>query len=98
MILGVDDDGSVAGITRDRLEEWVMTALFGKEGFVENGLVEQAVEFTRRNTQVSAALVDGARREQRWSYPEVAIREAIVNALVHRDYLLCRNTTELHPI
>jgi len=25
VILGVDDDGSVVGLTRDRLEEWVMT-------------------------------------------------------------------------
>jgi len=41
-----------------------MTALFGSEGLVENGLIEQAVEFTRRNTEVSAKLADGARREQ----------------------------------
>jgi len=26
LILGVEDDGSVAGIARDRPEEWVMTA------------------------------------------------------------------------
>ena len=25
MILGIDDDGSVVGLTRDRLEEWIMT-------------------------------------------------------------------------
>lgn len=72
-----------------------MTALFGSEGLVENGLVEQAVEFTRRNTEVSASLADGARREERWLYPEEAIREAIVNALVHRDYLLSGTTVEL---
>ena len=72
-----------------------MTALFGSEGLVENGLVEQAVEFTRRNTGVSAGLADGARREERWLYPEEAIREAIVNALVHRDYLLSGTTVEL---
>jgi len=72
-----------------------MTALFGGEGLVENGLVEQAVEFTRRNTTVSASLAGGARREERWSYPEEAIRETIVNALVHRDYLLSSTTVEL---
>ncbi|MEA2083507.1 MAG: ATP-binding protein [Thermodesulfobacteriota bacterium] len=72
-----------------------MTALFGSEGLVENGLVEQAVEFTRRNTEVSAGFADGARREERWLYPEEAIREAIVNALVHRDYLLSGTTVEL---
>ena len=72
-----------------------MTALFGSEGLVENGLVEQAVEFTRRNTEVSAGLADGARCEERWLYPEEAIREVIVNALVHRDYLLSGTTVEL---
>jgi ATP-dependent DNA helicase RecG len=25
VILGVEDDGSITGITRDRLEEWMMT-------------------------------------------------------------------------
>lgn len=72
-----------------------MTALIGSEGLVENGLVEQAVEFVRRNTGVAATLADGARREQKWTYPEEAVREAIVNALVHRDYLLSGTTVEL---
>ncbi len=72
-----------------------MTALFRSEGLVENGLVEQAVEFTRRNTEVSVSLADGARREERWPYPEEAIREVIVNALVHRDYLLSGTAVEL---
>jgi len=72
-----------------------MTALMGNDGIVENGLVEQAVEFVRRNTQVTAALADGVRREQTWAYPEEAARETIVNALVHRDYLLSGTTVEL---
>jgi ATP-dependent DNA helicase RecG len=62
---------------------------------VETGLVEQAVEFVRRNTTVNAKLVDGARREERWDYPEEAVREAVVNALVHRDYLLSGTDIEL---
>jgi len=53
------------------------------------------VEFVRRNTEVAATLADGARREQKWTYPEEAIRETIVNALVHRDYLLSGTTVEL---
>lgn len=73
-----------------------MVALRAADGtVVESGLVEEAVEFVRRNTQVTASLVDGARREDRRDYPEEAVREAIVNALVHRDYLLSGTDIEL---
>jgi len=64
-------------------------------GMVEAGLAEQAVEFVRRNTAVVAQLADGARRNERWDYPEEAVREAVVNALVHRDYLLSGTDIEL---
>lgn len=73
-----------------------MAALRAADGsMVESGLVEQAVEFVRRNTAVTAHLADGARREERWEYPEEAVREALVNALVHRDYLLSGTDIEL---
>jgi ATP-dependent DNA helicase RecG len=40
-------------------------------------------------------LADGARRKERYAYPVEAIREAIVNAVVHRDYLLSATNIEL---
>ena len=52
---------------------------------VEPGLVEQAWDFVRRNTTPTAHLENG-RRIDRWEYPESVVREAVVNALVHRDY------------
>lgn len=52
---------------------------------VEAGLVDQAWDFVRRNTEPTAHL-QNARRIDRWEYPESVIREAVVNALVHRDY------------
>lgn len=52
---------------------------------VENGLVEQTWDFVRRNTEPTARL-DGPRRVDGWEFPEAVVREAIVNALVHRDY------------
>jgi ATP-dependent DNA helicase RecG len=55
---------------------------------VEAGLVEQAFDFIRRNTGVTAVLEEGVRRLERPAYPAEAVREAIVNALIHRDYLL----------
>ena len=72
-----------------------MTALSGDGGTVENGVVEQAIEFVRRNSKLSVKLSNGARREEKWTYPEGAVREVIVNALVHRDYLLSGTTVEL---
>jgi ATP-dependent DNA helicase RecG len=73
-----------------------MTPLMDPAGqIIENGLVEQAVEFCRRNLAVGAVLDDGARRREQWPYPEESIREAIVNALVHRDYLLSATDVEL---
>ena len=52
---------------------------------VESGLVDQAWDFVRRNTAPTARL-EGARKIDGWEYPESAVREALVNALVHRDY------------
>jgi ATP-dependent DNA helicase RecG len=72
-----------------------MTPLIGTSGIVETGLVEQALEFVRRNTSVETTLADGARREERRTYPDEVIREAIVNALIHRDYLLAGTDIEL---
>lgn len=52
---------------------------------VENGLVDQAWDFVRRNTEPTVRF-DGARRINGREYPESAVREALVNALIHRDY------------
>ena len=52
---------------------------------VEPGLVDQAWDFVRRNTTPSARL-QGIRRADRWEYPQSVMREALTNALVHRDY------------
>ena len=52
---------------------------------LETGVVDRAMDFVRRNTSVSSRL-EGARRVDRRDYPEEAVREVIVNSLVHRDY------------
>lgn len=73
-----------------------MTPLLAADGaVVENGLVEQALEFIRRNTPVNATLENDARRIERRTYPPEVLREAIVNALIHRDYLLTSTDIEL---
>lgn len=73
-----------------------MTPLLDSSGaLVENGIVEQVMEFCRRNLEIATDLKDGVRRSEDWPYPLEAIREGIVNALVHRDYLLSATDIEL---
>jgi ATP-dependent DNA helicase RecG len=72
-----------------------MTALSGESGLVDPGIVEQAAYFVARNTGATARLVDGVRREDVPTYPPDVIREALVNAVVHRDYLLTATDIEL---
>lgn len=47
-------------------------------------MVEQALAIVHRNMK-KRALIVGAGRRDIWEYPTEALREAIVNALVHRD-------------
>ena len=55
---------------------------------VEAGVVEQALDFVRRNIAIDASIDQGGQRRERWDYPLEAVREAIVNAIVHRDYTI----------
>ena len=67
----------------------------GDAELVESGLVEQSMDFVRRNIESTAQIEEGGRRTDQWSYPLEAVREAVVNALVHRDYLLAATDIEL---
>ena len=72
-----------------------MTPLLSGSGeIVENGLVEQALDFVRRNTRMTVG-TEGGRRVERPAYPADALREGVVNALIHRDYLLTSTDIEL---
>ena len=89
----------------DEYLKGALTPLRALEGYmVETGLVDQAWDFVKRNTTPTAYL-DGMRRVDRWEYPEPVVREAVVNALVHRDYsiagtdvalLIFSNRLEVH--
>ena len=82
---------------RDRTQlRGPMTPLLNEQNeLVEAGLVEQAIDFVRRNTGVTARLEGGARRVEIPEYPTEVIRETVVNAFVHRDYLLVHTDIEL---
>ena len=47
--------------------------------------IEEAIAFLRRHIP-SAAEIGAVRRKERWALPQVAIREALINAVAHADY------------
>lgn len=55
------------------------------EGTIEE-MLEGALAFVRRNIPVRVIIDDNGKREDVPIYPMKALREAIANALIHRDY------------
>lgn len=49
-------------------------------------MLEEAVEFVRTNSRTKTIIDDNGHRVDKPEYPIKAVREAILNALVHRDY------------
>ena len=47
--------------------------------------VEETIAFVRRNTS-REAVIGAIHRTDRWTFPPAAVREAIINAVVHADY------------
>lgn len=49
-------------------------------------MLEDAVEFVRKNSRTKTIIDDNGHRIDKPEYPIKAVREAVLNALVHRDY------------
>ena len=61
----------------------------GSRELIERGLIENLMDRLQGQPLVSTEgenLGDGLRRERIWHYPPEALREAVVNALAHRDW------------
>lgn len=85
-IAGIGADGPYPRMSRTFSETTAVT---------ETGVIEQALDFVRRNSAVEASVDESGRRQERWDYPIESVREAIVNAVAHRDYTISVMDVEL---
>jgi predicted HTH transcriptional regulator len=71
--------GRFAGLDRSRLIDSAEIRSYLPQA------AEEAVLFVHKHLQ-KEAVIGAVRRHQRWSVPPVAIREVVINAIVHADY------------
>jgi len=48
--------------------------------------VDEVMNFIRKNTNVEFVITGKPQRDEIWDYPLEALREAVINAICHRDY------------
>ena len=73
------------------------------ERFIDNAritgsipdMLEEAVDFVRRNSRTKTIIDENGKRIDKPEYPIRAVREAILNALVHRDYSVHTENTPI---
>lgn len=58
-------------------------------------MLDEAVEFVRKNCRIKTIISDDGKRIDKPEYPIKAVREAILNALVHRDYSIHTENTPI---
>jgi len=56
-------------------------------------MLDEAVDFVRRNGRIKTIIDDDGKRKDKPEFPVKAVREAILNALVHRDYSIHSENT-----
>ncbi len=81
------DQKDYATVDEELIRGPLVPAVSKRGKLVETGVIDRAVDFVSRNMGTEA-WIEGGRRRRRKSFPIPAVREAIVNAVAHRDYTI----------
>ena len=90
--LAFEGEGKSYKALDDRVMDGALVALWktdekGNRELVEDGLIEKLADAMQPFVSEESDDMDiSMRRKRRWSYPVEVLREAIVNALAHRDW------------
>jgi len=79
-------DADVAGRHRKEINGPLLSLRSDTGEIIEEGIIDQAVDFILRVR--SKEYIRGTRRVTEYTYPPEVLREAIVNAVAHRDYTI----------
>ena len=72
-------------VDEERIRGPLTSRVSQRGAVVEKGVIDRTVDFVKRNMG-SVAWIDGGRRRRKRAFPLDAVREAVVNAMAHRDY------------
>ncbi len=72
-------------VDEERIRGPLTSRVSNRGAALEEGVIDRTVDFVRRNMG-SVAWLQGARRRRKRAFPLDAVREAVVNAVAHRDY------------
>ncbi len=90
---GVEKD--YATLDRAALRAPLISLMTAQGEVAEAGLIEKTLDFVRRNMHVVGWVDERGQRHERPDYAWEAVREAVINALAHRDYSLANMDVEL---
>jgi len=88
-----DKDSNIT--EEDRIHGPLVSLLSDNGDMIENGVIDRAVEFVKRNMDSDAWPVRGRKLVEK-SLPLDAVREAIINAITHREYTYVSSDIELN--
>ena len=72
-------------IDEERIRGPLVSLVSARGRAVDKGVIDRTVDFVNRNMG-SIAWLEGGRRRRKKAFPLDAVREAVVNAVAHRDY------------